>query len=155
MQVSKYRNELETLKKLTQSAPADKRAAYVRNFQESTAKIFASVRRNYEQLKSARRTPEQPRGRATDWIPHKELVHTMTEQARQLTEFRSTLAFARTENYRVREILVRVAGRRDEHFALYDREIALYAGKPNTPDGEAVARSLGQTVVKAIARMAE
>lgn len=115
LQVSKYRNEMDTLRKLTHNAPKETAAQIVRNSQATFGEIFASIRRNYQSIvkEDVARSPREVRN---PLLKHelKPLAKLFMDQAQLFQEFRSTVAFVRTEQFRPRETLVDLADRHDE-----------------------------------------
>ena len=115
IQVSKYKNEMETLRKLTLNAPRDKAAQIVKNSQTTFGEIYASIRRNYQAIIRADMATE-PREVRNPLLKYdlKPLAKVYMDQAQHYLEFRSTVAFVRTEQFRPREALVELSDRGDE-----------------------------------------
>ncbi len=151
LQVSKYRQEMEDLKRLTANAPDEKKKAYVQNFQRSFADIFASIRKNYaEYLREREAMKQSAEPGVLDGLECKPLVRHLTSEAETLSSFRSTILYVRKEQVRVIEILTRLANRKEELFTMLDRELALFAevqaaaGRRVEDKGVALSKRIGQ-----------
>lgn len=151
LQVSKYRSELENLKRLTHNAPEEKKKAYAANFQKSFSDIFASIRKNYaEYLRQQAQEAHAAERGLLEGLDTKPLVRHLTAEAEALSAFRSTILYVRREQVRVLENVARLADRKDELFSMMDRELALFAeaqakaGRPVTDGGIAFSKRIGQ-----------
>src|SRR6056297_1532042 len=114
MQLSRYSRELEQFKEVTARTPADKRGGMAVNFRHTTDEIFASIRKNYEQLGREDRdaiasAPQHILLR----LPVKKLAGLFLREARAGMEVRSGLLFAREEQSGTRELLLELAENRD------------------------------------------
>lgn len=155
LQVNKYRSELENLKRLTQNASEEKKQAYAANFQKSFSDIFASIRKNYaEYLQQQAQEAQAAERKLLDGLDTKALVRHLTAEAEVLSAFRSTILYVRREQVGVLENLTRLADRKDELFAMIDRELALFAevlakaGRPPRDGGLKFSRRLGQELAR-------
>ncbi len=123
MQLSRYSRELEQFKEVTARTPADKRGGMAVNFRQTTDEIFASIRRNYEQLVQADRdaiasAPQHILLR----LPVKKMAGLLLREARAGMEVRSGLLFAREEQSGTRELLLELAENRAPMLELIDEE---------------------------------
>ncbi len=137
MQVSKYKNEMETLRKLTHNAPRDKAAQIVKNSQTTFGEIYASIRRNYQAI-VREDVAAEPREVRNPLLKYdlKPLAKVYMDQAQLFLEFRSSVAFVRTEQFRPRETLVDLSDRGDELRKAINHErerLEAVAGKQAAP----------------------
>ena len=123
MQLSRYSRELEQFKEVTASTPQDTRAGMAENFKRISEEIFASIRRNYEQLVSEERSSvaQQPQHILLR-VPVKELAGLFLRQVRAAVEIRSGLLFTRDEQSGMRERLLELAERHEQVRRLIDEE---------------------------------
>lgn len=150
LQVSKYRSEMENLKRLTANAPEEKKKAYVQNFQKSFADIFASIRKNYaEYMREREEKAHAAELGILENLDTKPLVRHLTAEAEVLSAFRSTILHVRKEQVRVLDNLSRLADRKTELFTMLDKELGLFAkaqaeaGRPSGDGGAGLAKRLG------------
>ena len=157
MQLSRYSRELEQFKEVTARTPADKRAPIAANFKQSTEEIFASIRRNYEQLaqddKSSLATQPQ---HILLKLPIKNLSSIFVSQARASIEVRSSILFAKDEQQGTREMLLQTAERHQEFVGKIDEEAAGYKDLGQTESlARQVSRAFAQELRKKIERETE
>ncbi len=151
LQVSKYRSELENLKRLSQGATEEKKKAYAANFQKSFSDIFASIRKNYaEYLRQQAQEAHAAERGFLEGLDTKPLVRHLSAEAEALSAFRSTILYVRREQVRVLENVARLADRKEELLTMMDRELELFAeiqakaGRPVRDGGVAFSKRLGQ-----------
>ena len=156
MQLSRYTRELEQFKEITARTPAEKRGGIAENFRRTTEEIFASIRRNYEQLlREERAAPSGPRHILLR-IPVKPLAGLYLKQARAAMEVRSGLIFAREEQQGTREMLLTLADHREQMIAMVDEEEASYLQLSGTKGlAQQMARAFAQELAKRIERETE
>lgn len=153
MQLSRYRRELEQVKEITARTTPDKRAPIAENFKKTSGEIFASIRRNYEQLGLAEREAVhvEPQNVLLR-VAIKELVPLLNRQVRAAMEIRSSLLHAREEQYGTRETLLALADRRDATLALVAEEEKLYGRIAGT---ERLVRHVARSFALEVARRVE
>lgn len=157
MQLSRYRRELEQVKEITARTTPDKRGPIAENFKRTSGEIFASIRRNYEQLGLAEREAVrvEPKNVLLR-VEIKELVPLVNRQIRTAVETRSILLHARDEQYGTRETLLALADRREETLATIAEEQAIYARIAGTDRlVRHVARAFALEVARRIERETE
>lgn len=157
MQLSRYSRELEQFKDVTASTPQDTRAGMAENFKRTSEEIFASIRRNYEQLVQEERSAvaRQPQHILLR-VPIKELSGLFLRQARAAVEIRSGLLFARDEQSGMRERLLELAARHEQVRHLIDEEERGYQDISGTPRiAIEVARSFARELEKRFERETE
>ncbi len=156
MQLSRYTRELEQLKEITARTPAEKRGGIAENFRRTSEEIFASIRRNYEQLqREERAAPTEPRHILLR-IPLKQIAGLYLKQARGAMEVRSVLLFAREEQQGTREMILALADRREQLLAMVDEEETSYLQLSGTKGlAQQMARSFAQELAKRIERETE
>jgi hypothetical protein len=127
MQLSRYSRELEQFKDVTARTPPDKRGNIAKNFRMTTEEIFASIRRNYQQLEREEREamPTQPQNILLR-IPVDKLSGLFLKQSRAAVEVRSGLLFAHEEQYQTRELLLSLADYHERMLAMVDEEETSY-----------------------------
>lgn len=157
MQLSRYSRELEQFKELTARTPADKRGGIAANFRKTTEEIFASIRRNYEQLAQEERAaiPTQPQHILLR-IPIRKLSGLYLKQSKSAMEVRSGLLYAREEQYQTREMLLDLAEYHAPMMKQIDEEEAHYRELAGTERlAIQVARTWAQELEKKIGRETE
>ena len=127
LQLTRYTRELENLKEATARTPADKRPPIAANFRTVSEEIYASIRRNYEQLEADEKA-EQPKPPQHILLRFdmKPVIPLCRKQARLASEIRSSLNYIREEQIGIRELLEESAGRSAQFGALLDQERSLY-----------------------------
>ncbi|MFP4115039.1 MAG: hypothetical protein ACOCU9_01910 [Spirochaetota bacterium] len=157
MQLSRYSRELEQFKEITARTPADKRAGMAANFRRVTEEIFASIRKNYEQLEQDDRAavPSEPRHLLLR-LPIDQLAGLCLKQTRSAMEVRSGLLYARDEQYGTRELLLELADRHEALMKLVGDEERRYREIAGTERlALQVSRAFSQEIQKRIARETE
>jgi hypothetical protein len=128
MQVQLYNKENRKLKELLPTIKPEMRASFLRNFIGSFNGITGSIRKNY--LAVLQEEMEGRSGRDESFslslFPLKELGPLLTAQAKEFSRIRSTLAHARDEKYKTREILVRLYDQRQEAIRSIEQEVSVY-----------------------------
>jgi hypothetical protein len=127
MQVSRYSREIEQFKELTNRTPADKRNPIAANFRRTAEEIFASIRRNYQELQREERAsvPAEPQNILLR-IPIHKAAGVFLRQSRLAMDVRSGLLYAREEQYGTRELLLKLAERHEPLLELIDEEERQY-----------------------------
>ena len=127
MQLTRYAREMENLKEVTARTPPEKRPPILANFRQISEEIYASIRRNYEQLESDEKSdrPSAPQHILLrfDLKPVVVLCH---RQARLASAIRSSLNYIREEQIGIRELLEESTERNARLNALLDEERALF-----------------------------
>jgi len=143
MQLSRYTIEMTEFREFTSRIPKEKAAAVAVNFRKTTDEIFASIRRNYEQLLSEEqsavtKTPANILLR----IDLKSVAAIYQRQAREAASVRTALNFARDEQFGTREVLIELAGRHADFEKLVEAEQLRYQELGGTAN---VAREIAKT----------
>ncbi|MFW5688140.1 MAG: hypothetical protein ACOC1U_01100 [Spirochaetota bacterium] len=157
MQLSRYSRELEQFKEVTARTQADKRAPIAANFRRTTEEIFASIRRNYEQLLEDERSAvaSQPKHILLR-LPIKKLSGLFLRQAKAAMEIRSGLLWARDEQSGTRERLLELADRHDQLMATMKDEEKQYNELGGTPRiALEIARAFARELEKRLERETE
>ncbi len=104
------------------------RTAFLGNFTKTFSDIIASIRRQYLFILQEEMQADKARqaGFSLARLPLKELGPLLTDQAREFSRIRSTLAHARDEKYKTRETLVRLYDHRQEAIRLIEQEAKSY-----------------------------
>jgi hypothetical protein len=128
MQVQLHNRENHKLKELLPTIKPEMRAAFLRNFISAFNSITASIRKNYQILlqKDAADKPSEEEGFSLSILPLKELGPLLTNQAKEFSRMRSTLAHAREDKYKTREILVNLYDQRQDAIRMIEQELAVY-----------------------------
>lgn len=124
VQVQLYNRENQKMRELLPTIRNEMKAAFLGNFTQRFNEINDSIRRNYAALlqeEAAAATPDRPTF-SLALVPLKRLVPLFVEQARQFCRIRSTLAHAREDKYKTREILVALYDGRHDTVRLVERE---------------------------------
>jgi hypothetical protein len=124
VQVQLYNRENQKMRELSPTIKGEMRAAFFGNFTQRFKEINDSIRRNYAELlheEEAVAKSERP-AFSLSLVPLKRLVPLLTEQAKQFCRMRSTLAHAREDKYKTREILVALYDGRHDTVRLVERE---------------------------------
>ncbi len=128
MQVQLHNKENAKLKELLPTIKQEMRASFLRNFITAFSSITTSIRRNYQVLlreEAVEKLPEEE-GFSLSILPLKELGPLLTNQAKEFARMRSTLAHAREEKYKTREILVNLYDQRQDAIRMIEQELAVY-----------------------------
>jgi hypothetical protein len=127
MQLARYSREVDALKEATARTPPDKRPPIVANFQRVTETIYASIRRNYDQL-AADELSEIPKTPQHILLRFdlKPLIPLCRSQAKVASDIRSSLLYIREEQIGIRELLAESAERHNQFNKLLEAERAKY-----------------------------
>ena len=157
MQLSRYTKEMNEFRELTSRIPKDKAAAVAVNFRKTTDEIFASIRRNYEQLLADEQAavPKEPQNILLR-IDLKSMAPVYVRQAKEAAAVRSAIHFARDEQFGTRELLIELADRHGDFEKLVDTEQRRYEELGGTPAiaGE-IAKAFRSEIEKRIQREIE
>ena len=164
VQVTIYQKEKKQMEELLPTIKEDKRETFRRNFQEVFRRIFDSIRKNYADLlaeEDSRRLEQEGHADILYQASLKSLVPLLNDQAKALSRLRSTLAFARSDKYKTRAVLVSVFKDKAFFLGLMDKENAAYArlcaelGRKSGLDCPAVlGKRLGGELVRVIEKLA-
>ena len=130
VQFTIYKNERKTMEKLSPNVK-DKSGAFYQNFKLTFQKIFASIRRNYEQILKEDAARFVKYNILTE-IGDKQLTGLLFQQIRELSRILAILEYVYTEKYKIREILIRLYNSRLDIFKLIDAELKFYQRFCNT-----------------------
>jgi hypothetical protein len=110
MQVQRYNGENRKMRELLPTIKPEMRASFLSNFSRTFDEIIGSIRRQYSTILQEEASADKARkeGFSLALLPLKELGPLLASQAREVSKFRSTLANAREEKYKIRESLVRL-----------------------------------------------
>jgi len=125
MQVNVYNKENQKMRELLPTIKPEMRASFLSNFTKTFEEIIASIRRHYatilqEEAAAAQKSREE--GFSLSLLPLKELTPLLVNQAKEVARMRSTLAHARDEKYKTREVLVRMYDQRHEVLRMIEDE---------------------------------
>jgi hypothetical protein len=164
VQVTLYQKEKKKMEDLLPTIMEDKRETFRRNFQGVFQKIFDSIRKNYAGLlaqEEARRLENEGQSDILYRASMKSLSPLLTDQAKEVSRLRSTLAFARADKYKTRAVLVSVFKERAFFLGLMDKENAAYArlcaelGRKSGLDcTAALGKRLGAEMVRVLEKLA-
>lgn len=128
MQVQLYNRENQKMRELLPTIKPEMQTSFLANFTRTFADIIGSVRRNYLSILVAEAEAKKARqqGFSLALMPLKDLAPFLTNQAREITRMRSTLAYAREEKYKTREVLVSLYESRHDILRLVEDEVKLY-----------------------------
>jgi hypothetical protein len=128
MQVQVYKRENAKLKELLPTIKQEMRTSFLGNFTKAFADIIASIRKQYLSLlqeeEAARENKQKSFSLAL--VPLRELNPLLMGQAKEFSRMRSTLAHARDEKYKTREILVRLYDERHDAVRMIEEELKVY-----------------------------
>ena len=130
VQVQLYKRENEKMRELLPTIKNEMRPAFLGNFAQTFNGITESIRRNYTVLLVEEAEAEKPAhpAFALSLVPLKGLAPLLTGQAREFCRIRSTLAHAREDKYKTREILVALYDGRHDAIRLIEEERKRSAG---------------------------
>jgi hypothetical protein len=164
VQVTIYQKERRKMEDLLPTIMEDKRETFRRNFQGVFQKVFASIRKNYADLLVEEENRRQEQEGQSDILYRaslKSLAPLLTDQAKEVSRLRSTLAFARSDKYKTRAVLVSVYKDRAFFLGLMDKENAAYArlcaelGRKSGLDcAPALGKRLGSEMVRVLEKLA-
>jgi len=130
VQVQFYTKENQKMRELFPMIKPEKRASFLSNFRRTFGDIAESIRRNYTALlqeEAAATKSKQPEF-SLALLPLKSLAPLLTNQAKEVARVRSTLAYAREEKYKTREILVRLYDSRHQVLGFIEEELKMFRG---------------------------
>jgi hypothetical protein len=130
VQVQLYKKENEKMRELLPTIKTEMKAAFLGNFTQTFNGISDSIRRNYAALLQEEVEAQKPSNPAFSLalVPLKGLAPLFTEQAKELCRMKSTLAHAREDKYKTREILVALYDGRHDTIRLIEAERKRSAG---------------------------
>jgi hypothetical protein len=128
MQVQRYNGENQKMRELLPTIKPEMRTAFLANFTRTFEEIIASIRRHYatllqEEVAAAKARQE---GFSLSLMPLTDLSPFLTTQAKEVSRIRSTLAHAREEKYKTREVLVRLYDARPNAFKMLEEEARMF-----------------------------
>ena len=128
MQVHRYNSENKKMRELVATIKPEMRQSFLANFTKTFDAIIASIRRNYSVLlqEQVAAVVTRKEGFSLAEAPLKELAPLLMNQAREVSRFRSTLAHAREERFKTREVLVRLYDSRPAVLKLVEDEAQEY-----------------------------
>jgi hypothetical protein len=164
VQVTIYQKERKKMQDLLPTIMPEKRETFRRNFQDIFQKIFGSIRKNYVDLLVEEEAQRQEQEGQSDILYRaslKSLNPLLTEQAKEVSRLRSTLAYARADKYKTRAVLVSVFRDKAFFLGLMDKESAAYGrlclelGRKSGLDcPPALGRRLGAELVRVLEKLA-
>ena len=164
VQLTMYQKEKRKMEELLPGITADKHSTFRRNFQAVFQRIFASIRKNYGDLlveEEARRREQEGQSDILYRASLKSLIPLLNDQAKEVSRLRSTLAFARSDKYKTRAVLVSVYKDKAFFSGLMDKEYSAYArlcaelGRSSGLDcPAALGRRLGGELVHVLEKLA-
>ena len=106
MQVQRYNAENQKMRELLPTIKPEMRTSFLANFTRTFDEIIGSIRRQYAAILQEEAAADKARkeGFSLALLPLKELAPLLASQAREVSRFRSTLAHAREEKYKTREV---------------------------------------------------
>ena len=128
MQVQRYNAENKKMRALVPTIKPEMRKSFLTNFARTFDEIVGSIKRQYGTILQEQVDAQKgSRGEFT-WslLPLKELAPLLASQAREVARIRSTLAHARDEKYKTREVLVRLYDGRQTVLKLIEDELKVY-----------------------------
>ena len=128
VQVQVYKKENQKMRELLPMIKPEMRSSFLANFSRTFDGIVASIRRHYAALlqeEAAESKSKQP-DFSLALLPLKDLAPLLASQAREIARIRSTLAHAREEKYKTREVLVRLYDSRHQALGLIEDELKMY-----------------------------
>jgi hypothetical protein len=128
VQVQVYNKENQKMRELLPMIKPEMRASFLANFSKTFGEIVGSIRRHYAaflQEQAAASKSMRPEF-SLAVLPLKNLAPLLSIQARETARIRSTLAHAREEKYRTREVLVRLYDSRHQILSLIEDELKMY-----------------------------
>jgi len=128
MQVQRYNGENRKMRELFPTIKPEMRTSFLANFSRTFDEIIGSIRRQYSSILQEDASADKARkeGFSLALVPLKELAPLLASQAREVSKFRSTLANAREEKYKIRESLVRLYDGRQVLLKLVEDESKAY-----------------------------
>jgi hypothetical protein len=129
VQVQVYNKENQKMRELLPMIKPEMRASFLANFTRTFDGIIGSIRRHYAALlqeEAAESKSRQPKEFSLALLPLKDLAPLLANQGREVARMRSTLAHAREEKYKTREVLVRLYDSRHQVLGLIEDELKMY-----------------------------
>lgn len=128
MQVQVYKRENAKLKELLPTIKPEMRTSFLGNFTKAFTEIIASIRKQYLSLLQEEEAARENKKKSFSLalVPLKELNPLLMSQAKEFSRMRSTLAHARDEKYKTREILVRLYDERHDAVRMIEEELKVY-----------------------------
>jgi hypothetical protein len=129
MQVQRYNAENHKMRELLPTIKAEMRRSFLANFSQTFDEVIASIRRQYSSIleeEEASADTARKESFSLAQVSLKELAPLLSVQAREVSKFRSTLANAREEKYKIRESLVRLYDGRHVVLRLVEDELKAY-----------------------------
>jgi hypothetical protein len=128
MQVQRYNGENQKMRELLPTIKPEMRTSFLANFTRTFDEIIGSIRRHYETILQEEAAVDKARkeGFSLSLVPLKEIAPLLVSQAKEISRFRSTLAHARDEKYKTREVLVRLYDGRQVVLKLVEDELKAY-----------------------------
>jgi hypothetical protein len=151
LQKQKYEKEMETLKKLTRSAPKEKTREIAANFHRSFADIFASIKKNY--LALLREEEEARRPQSTDPLLRfdlRPLAAVYSRQAEAASQLRAAVVYSRGGGSGPREVLVAASEQETAFRDLLKEEMQHYM---NMTGDRKIALDMSASFVRELVRM--
>jgi hypothetical protein len=129
-QVQVYNKENKKMRELLPMIKPEMRVSFLANFSRTFGEIVGSIRRHYAAFlqEEAAASKSRPAGFSLAVLPLKDLGPLLATQAREIARIRSTLAHAREEKYKTREVLVRLYDSRHQVLTLIEDELRMYRG---------------------------
>ncbi len=128
MYAKMYQNEIKKMKDLAVNIPPEKKQLLMKNFNKSLHDITAKLNAAYHVLREEESTP--PPSAATahhlSRFDYSSLAPLLKSQAQVFSEILSTLAFAKREKFRTRELLTGLADRQKTFLSYINREQRAY-----------------------------
>ncbi len=129
MQIAKYRRELDNMKKLAPNILPEKQKAFYSNFKQTFEDIADKVREQYRTIQKRDEAEAAQEIPSTNPLKNgnlDSLEPVLTQQGKELSIVRSTLAFAARERYKTRDILTTITERKDRLNMLISSETSTY-----------------------------
>ena len=130
VQYKLLKKENEKMRELLPMIRNEMKPAFLGNFTKTFNGIAESIRRNYDAFLQEDAASERPANPAFSLalVPLKGLAPLLLEQAKELCRAKSTLAHAREDKYKTREILVALYDGRHDTIRLIEEERKRSAG---------------------------
>jgi hypothetical protein len=128
MQVQRYNRENQKMRALVPTIKPEMRTSFLANFTRTFEEIIGSIKRQYLTIlqEQAEGQKAHREGFSLAVLPLKELAPLLASQAKEVARIRSTLAHAREEKYKTREVLVRLYDGRQAVLRLIEEEVKVY-----------------------------
>ncbi len=129
LQIGKYRKELDNMKKLAPNILPEKQKAFYGNFKQTFENIADKIREQYSTIQTRDEVEAAKEIPSTNPLKNADLgslEQVFTQQGKELSVVRSTLAFAASERYKTRDILTTVTDRKERLDMLLSSETSTY-----------------------------